>query len=122
MNSYDDKTMMTDMLSSQKFIAQNYNSYAGECATKQAKSKLMKILSEEHDIQFKIYEQMSAKGWYPTTPAPQDKINQAVQTHIQGATNLTKPASKAKTEKVATAKKTVEKDKTTKATKTTKRK
>ena len=39
----------------------------------------MKILGEEHDIQFKIFEQMNAKGWYPTTPAPQDKINEAVQ-------------------------------------------
>ena len=96
MNSYDDKTMMTDMLSSQKFIAQSYNNYAGECASKQAKNKLMKILNEEHDIQFRIYEQMNAKGWYPDTPAPQDKINEAVQQHIQGATNLTKTAAKAK--------------------------
>ena len=84
------------MLASQKFIAQSYNNYAGECASKQAKNKLMKILNEEHDIQFKIYEQMNAKGWYPDTPAPQDKINEAVQQHIQGATNLTKTAAKAK--------------------------
>ena len=41
---YDDKTMMTDMLSTQKFIASNYNNYAGEISTKQAKNKLMKIL------------------------------------------------------------------------------
>ena len=96
MSTYDDKTIMTDMLASQKFIAQNYNNYAGECATKQSKAKLMKILGEEHDIQFKIYEQMNAKGWYPVTPAPQDKINEAVQQHIQGATNITKTAAKAK--------------------------
>lgn len=96
MNGYDDKTMLTDMLASQKFIAQNYNNFAGECATKQSKSKLMKILSEEHDIQFKIFEQMNAKGWYPTTPAPQDKINEAVQQHISGATNVHKTEAKAK--------------------------
>ena len=96
MANYDDKTMMTDMLSSQKFIAQNYNNYAGECSSKQSKAKLMKILNEEHDIQFKIFEQMNSKGWYPVTPAPQDKINEAVQQHIQGATNITKTAAKAK--------------------------
>ncbi len=96
MSTYDDKTIMTDMLASQKFIAQNYNNYAGECATKQSKAQLIKILGEEHDIQFKIYEQMNAKGWYPVTPAPQDKINEAVQQHIQGATNITKTAAKAK--------------------------
>ncbi len=96
MSTYDDKTMMTDMLSSQKFISQSYNNFAGECASKQAKNRLMKILAEEHDIQFKIYEQMNAKGWYPTPAAPQDKINEAVQQHIQGATNVVKQADRAK--------------------------
>ncbi|MBE6878835.1 MAG: spore coat protein [Ruminococcaceae bacterium] len=96
MANYDDKTMMTDMLASQRFIAQNYNNYAGECASKQSKAKLMKILNEEHEIQFKIFEQMNSKGWYPTTPAAQDKINEAVQQHISGATNITKTAAKAK--------------------------
>lgn len=103
--AYDDKTMMTDMLSTQKFISSNYNNYAGECATKQAKARLMKILEDEHEIQFGIFQAMNEKGWYPTTPAPTDKINQAVQTHVSGATNLKKtekptaakaPAKKAK--------------------------
>lgn len=114
MSNYDDKTMMTDMLASQKFIAQNYNSFAGECATKQAKAKLMKILGEEHDIQFKIFEQMNAKGWYTTTPASQDKINEAVQQHIQGATNVAKSSAKVK-KNTAKTEKTVDK-KTDKAT------
>lgn len=122
MNNYDDKTMMTDMLSSQKFIAQNYNSYAGECATKPAKAKLMKILGEEHDIQFKIFEQMTAKGWYPTQPAPQDKIKQAVQQHVQGATNQTKTADKARTKKAAPTKKTLSAAKMSKTAKLAKKK
>lgn len=91
---YDDKTMMTDMLSTQKFIASNYNNYAGEISTKQAKNKLMKILGEEHDIQFKIFENMQSKGWYEVTAAPQAKVDRAVQTHISSATNLKKPAEK----------------------------
>ena len=114
MATYDDKTMMTDMLACQKFIAQNYNNYAGECSSKQSKAKLMKILGDEHDIQFKIFEQMNAKGWYPTTPAPQDKINEAVQQHIQGATNITKTTAKAK-KSAANTEKAAEK-KTEKAT------
>ena len=94
--SYDDKTMMTDMLSTQKFIASNYNNYAGECSTKQAKNKLMKILGEEHDIQFKIFEDMQAKGWYEVTVAPVDKVNQTVQTHLPSATNVKEPKKTAK--------------------------
>lgn len=102
---YDDKTMMTDMLSTQKFIASNYNNYAGEISTKQAKNKLMKILGEEHDIQFKIFENMQAKGWYETTNAPQAKVDQAIQTHISGATNLKNPAEKAVKKATKTTKK-----------------
>ena len=55
----------------------------------------MKILGEEHDIQFKIFENMQSKGWYEVTTAPQAKVDQAVQTHISSATNLKKPAEKA---------------------------
>ncbi len=104
--AYDDKTMMTDMLSTQKFITQNYNNYAGECATKTAKNKLMKILAEEHDIQFRIFRDMQAKGWYEVTQAPRDKVNQAVQTHISGATNIkeTKKPAKKRTKTVKKAK------------------
>ncbi len=101
--AYDDKTMMTDMLSTQKFIASNYNNYAGECATKRSKGKLMKILSDEHDIQFEIFEKMQAKGWYPTPEAPQDKVNEALQTHQSGVTNLKKTSEK--TQKKTTKKK-----------------
>jgi len=99
--AYDDKTMMTDMMSTQKFIASNYNNYATECATKRSKAKLMKILAEEHDIQFKIFESMQAKGWYETSPATVDKVNRAVQTHISSATNVknTKTPAKKRTKK-----------------------
>ena len=102
---YDDKTMLTDMLSTQKFIASNYNNYAGEISTKRGKNKLLKILNEEHDIQFKIFESMQSKGWYETTTAPRAKVNQAVQTHITSATNLKKPAEKSAKKQTKTAKK-----------------
>ena len=90
MQNFDDKDIMTDMLSSQKFMAQKYNHFAGECSTKQSKNKLMKILSEEHDIQFAIYEQMHEKGWYPTPEADCKKVNQSIEMHKKDATNLSK--------------------------------
>ena len=103
--SYDDKTMMTDMLSTQKFIASNYNNYAGEISTKQGKNRLLKILGEEHDIQYKIFESMQSKGWYETATAPQAKVDQAVQMHISSATNLKKPAEKSVKKTTKTSKK-----------------
>ena len=79
MKKMKDKDMLTDALATQKFIAGNYNQYAGECSTKRAKDKLMDILKEEHEIQFEIFEAMQKNGWYETTPAPQEKIKLAAQ-------------------------------------------
>lgn len=63
MNCFDDQAKMTDALNSQKFITGNYNHYAGECATKERKDKLMEILSEEHDMQFEVFcESKSGAG------------------------------------------------------------
>ena len=73
MNCFDDQAKMTDALNSQKFITGNYNHYAGECATKERKDKLMEILSEEHDMQFEVFSEMQKRGWYEPKPAPQQK-------------------------------------------------
>ena len=107
--AYDDKTIMEDMLSTEKFISGNYNTFANERAGKAAKNKLVKILNDEHDIQFKIFEAMSARGWYPTPAATRDKINRAVQMYAPSATNL-KTAGKP-VKKRRTAKKTVDNQK-----------
>lgn len=104
--AYDDKTMMMDMLSTEKFLSSNYNTFANECAAKASKSKMMKILGDVHDIQFEIFQQMSEKGWYKTTPATAEKINQAVQTHVQDVTNIknSRPAKKKRTKTTKKAK------------------
>ncbi len=89
--AYDDKTMMMDMLSTEKFLSANYNTFANECASKTSKAKMVKILNDEHDIQFDIFRAMSSKGWYQTTPATTEKINQAIQIHVGSATNVKQP-------------------------------
>ena len=79
MNCFDDQAKMTDALNSQKFITGNYNHYAGECATKERKDKLMEILSEEHDMQFEVFSEMQKRGWYEPKPAPQQKVCEACE-------------------------------------------
>lgn len=78
-NMFCDKDMMTDMLSSQKFITESYNSFANECATPAVKSQFINILNEEHQIQNEVFTEMQKRGWYPTEAADQNKINQAKQ-------------------------------------------
>ncbi|WP_040197724.1 spore coat protein [Candidatus Soleaferrea massiliensis] len=78
-NMFGDKEMMTDALSAQKFITDNYNIWANECATQQIKSELMNILNEEHQIQMELFTEMSKRGWYPVQAAQQPQIDQVKQ-------------------------------------------
>ncbi len=74
-----EKEIFQDCLSSQKFISANYNTYAGECVCEQLRSTFLNILDEEHRIQSDIFNDMSTKGWYPTQPADQQKLQQVKQ-------------------------------------------
>lgn len=80
MNSnFGDKEMLTDLLSSQKMITSNYNSFANECATPCVRTDFVNILKEEHQIQSEVFCEMQNRGWYPTTAAEQNKVDQAKQ-------------------------------------------
>ena len=46
-----DREMLTDALSSEKFMTENYNTYANECASPSLMNEFMNLLSEEHQIQ-----------------------------------------------------------------------
>lgn len=80
--SFGDKEMLTDLLSSQKFLADGYNTFANECATPAVKSDFINLLSEEHQLQNEIFTEMQKRGWYPTEAADQTKVNQAKQKYL----------------------------------------
>lgn len=85
---FDDQARMTDVLDSEKMIAQEYNHYACECATKQHKDKLMKLLAEEHDMQFDVYSEMHKRGWYEPKQAQEDAVCEACQKFEQAQQDL----------------------------------
>lgn len=72
-----DREMLTDALSSEKFMTDNYNTFANECASPTMMNEFMNLLSEEHQIQHDIFTEMQKRGWYPTQDAPAEKIAQA---------------------------------------------
>ncbi len=76
---FDDKAMMNDALISQKMLTDDYNTFANECATPSVRNEFLSILSEEHQIQADVFDEMSKRGWYQTPPADQMKIDQAKQ-------------------------------------------
>ena len=74
-----EKEMMDDTLGSQKLITSSYNTFANECANNQLRSTFLNILTDEHDIQARIFDEMSARGWYQLKQADQNEIMQAKQ-------------------------------------------
>lgn len=77
--SLQEKEVFDDVLSSQKFITETYNTFTNECVTPNIRSEFMRILNEEHQIQAEVFDEMQKRGWYPTPAADQQKIQQAKQ-------------------------------------------
>jgi len=79
MVNFDDKEMLNDSLSTQKFITANYNTFANECANPTLRNEALSILNEEHQIQAEFFNEMQSRGFYQVKPADTSMINQARQ-------------------------------------------
>ncbi|WBY63416.1 MAG: Spore coat protein [Thermocaproicibacter melissae] len=78
-SNLQERDLMNDVLSSQKFITDTYNTFTNECATPNVRDGFMSILNEEHQIQAEVFDMMKQRGWYQTPAADQQKVNQAKQ-------------------------------------------
>ena len=78
-SSMPERDLMNDVLSSQKFITDTYNTYTNECATPNVRDGFLSILSEEHQIQSEVFDLMKQRGWYQVPAADQQKVSQAKQ-------------------------------------------
>lgn len=69
-----EKEMMIDGFHSQKEIASNYDSSAGECSSNQLRDTFLTLLAEEHDLGAQILDEMKARGWVKDKEAQQSDI------------------------------------------------
>ena len=75
-SSFSDKDRLQDLLSSQKFITEGYNTFSNECVTPAVRNVFMSTLNEEHSIQNEVFSEMQSRGWYQPEAAEQQKIAQ----------------------------------------------
>ncbi len=76
-NNFGDREIMDDILDSEKALTGLYNTSACECASSALMGEMVQLLCEEHQMQHRVYEEMSRRGWYCPSPAPMDKITKA---------------------------------------------
>ena len=79
LNGMCEREILDDILSSQKMITGLYNTSANECAAPVIRDEFLSILSEEHQMQAEVFDEMQKRGWYPTTPAEDQKVQSAKQ-------------------------------------------
>ena len=70
-----DKETVNDLLSSQKYLSANLNTFAGECVCEQLRQDMLNILRDEHAIQAELFNEANARGWYPVKQAPPAEIS-----------------------------------------------
>lgn len=82
----NDRDRLEDMLSTEKYLTNNFNVYAREAGHKQLQQDVMTILNETHQIQYEMFELMFQKGHYKLEAEQQMKLDQTFQ-QFQGYTN-----------------------------------
>ena len=65
--NYNDKEMITDVLSTQKHLTDGYNNYANESACESVRNTMMSVLGEEHDIAHEVFCLMNRTQLIPYT-------------------------------------------------------
>lgn len=78
-STFPEKEQITDLLSAEKFLAGNYNSFLLESATPEMVRCFSSLLSDTHNMQQTIFNEMQERGWYAVTKAEDTKINQTKQ-------------------------------------------
>jgi len=73
--NFSDKDRLADALNIQKYATGHYNEFACEAATPEVRTCVMSILNEEHQLQQELFDEMHSRGWYPTEPADDNKLN-----------------------------------------------
>ena len=74
-NTFPDKEQITDLLSAEKFLAGNYNSFLLESASPQVVRTLTSLLSDTHTMQQTVFGEMQTRGWYATPKAEDARVN-----------------------------------------------
>lgn len=76
MSKMSDKEYVQDCISSQKYIASSYNTYAFECVDTQLKNDMLTILKDEQMINKQLYDQMQTNGWYQVQYAQPQQVTE----------------------------------------------
>ena len=75
----DDKNLMENILLLEKGVCDLFLHGTIESSTENVHNAFNNALCDSLNLQDKVYDKMAQKGWYPTQPVEQQKINMVKQ-------------------------------------------
>ncbi|MDP2871738.1 MAG: spore coat protein [Bacillota bacterium] len=76
-----EREIVEDSLSTQKFLASTADTYANEASSDELRSDLLNVLQEDHQLQAKLFQAASQRGWYQVKQASDQEVSQAQSKH-----------------------------------------
>ncbi|MGI6168605.1 MAG: spore coat protein [Christensenellales bacterium] len=78
-----EQDLLNDLLSAQKQLMNSYTLFISEASCPNLRNVLSCQLNEVTNDQYKIFNAMNQKGYYPTKDAPANEVQQAKQKATQ---------------------------------------
>ncbi|WP_234121747.1 spore coat protein [Clostridium hydrogenum] len=71
-----EKEIMQDLLATEKQTISAYSTGITESSCENLRNTLLNNFKSSEEVQYKIFDSMKQKGWYPTKDAPDSDVQQ----------------------------------------------
>lgn len=71
-----EKDLMQDLLATEKQVISAYSTGITESSCQNLRNTLIENFKNDQNIQYKLFDAMKQKGWYPTKDAPDNEVQQ----------------------------------------------
>lgn len=72
----EEKELLHDLLASEKQVVSAYSTGITESSCQNLRNTLVDNFKNVQDVQYKVFDAMKQKGWYPTKDAPTNEVEQ----------------------------------------------
>jgi spore coat protein CotF len=74
--NFSEKDLMQDLLATEKQVVSSYSTGITEASCPNLRNTLVNNFKNVQDVQYKVFDAMRQKGWYPTKDAPETEVTQ----------------------------------------------
>lgn len=76
-----DKEKVQDMLITERYLVDTYNTFTSESSNKVLRHDLLIILNDVHELEFRLYDEMNKRGWHSLEYVNQEDIDKVKQSY-----------------------------------------